>query len=76
MALRVTTYCGYKADERPVAFEIDGRLHEVIELLDRWYGPDYEYFRVRADDGDTYILRHDTSDDTWSLTAYRRETRA
>jgi hypothetical protein len=45
-------------------------------LLDRWYGPDYEYFRVRADDGDTYILRHDTSDDTWSLTAYRRETRA
>lgn len=76
MALRVKTYSGYKADERPTEFELDGRCYEVSELVDRWYGPDYEYFRVRADDGNTYILRHDTSDDTWSLTAYRREAGA
>jgi hypothetical protein len=76
MALRVKTYSGYKADERPMSFEMDGRSYEVAELLDRWYGPDYEYFRVRADDGNTYILRHDTTDHTWSLTAYRRETGA
>lgn len=74
MALQVKTYSGYKADERPIAFEIDGRSYEVTELVDRWYGPDYEYFRVRADDGNTYILRYDLSDRTWSLTAYRRES--
>lgn len=72
MALRVTTYSGYKADERPTAFEIDGRSYGVTELLDRWYGPDYEYFKVRADDGNTYILRHDMTDQSWSLTAYQR----
>jgi hypothetical protein len=74
MALQVKTYSGYKADERPTAFEIDGRSYEVTELVDRWYGPDYEYFRVRADDGNTYILRHDKTDSSWSLTAYRRES--
>ena len=76
MALQVKTYSGYKADQRPTAFEIDGRRYEVSELVDRWYGPDYEYFRVLADDGNTYILRHDRSDDTWSLTAFRREAGA
>jgi len=30
----------------------------VEEVLDRWYGPDYTYFRVRASDGHCYILRH------------------
>ena len=74
MALNVKTYSGFKADERPIAFEIDGRSYEVSELVDRWYGPDYEYFRVLANDGNTYILRYDLSDRTWSLTAYRRES--
>jgi hypothetical protein len=76
MALRVKTYSGYKADERPIEFEIDGRPYEVTELVDRWYGPDYEYFRVLANDGNTYILRLDRNDASWSLTAFRREAGA
>ena len=41
MDLRVETYSGYRADERPVRFESKGRKLEVTRLLDRWYGPDY-----------------------------------
>ena len=48
--LRVETYSGYKADERPVRFELKGRKLEVTQVLDRWYGPDYSYFRIVADD--------------------------
>ena len=46
MDLRVETYSGYKADERPVRFEWKGRKLEVTQVLDRWYGPDYSYFRM------------------------------
>ena len=79
MDLRVETYSGYKADERPVRFEWKGRKLEVTQVLDRWYGPDYSYFRIVADDGNTYVLRHETSDyedgpERWTLTSYRQGT--
>ena len=48
------------------------RIYEVAELLDRWYGPDDEWFRVRADDGNLYVLRHHLTSDAWSLDAFRR----
>jgi len=32
------------------------------------------YFRVRASDGNTYVLRHDEAEDTWSLDAFRRSS--
>ena len=77
MDLAVETYSGYKADERPVRFELKGRKLEVTRLLDRWYGPDYVYFRIIAGDGNTYVLRHETSDhgdssEQWTLASYRR----
>lgn len=33
----------------------------VEELLDSWYGPEHVFFKVRADDGNPCILRHETS---------------
>jgi hypothetical protein len=50
------------------------RVYEVSEVLDRWHGPGYECFKVRADDRNLYVLRHKVGDDTWSLDAYRRDT--
>lgn len=41
--------------------------YEVTEIIDRWYGPDYSYFKIRADDGNIYILRYDERLDTWEL---------
>ena len=51
MLVRVECYAGYKGDERPVRFFLDGQGYEVVELLDRWYGQDHAYFKVRAAGG-------------------------
>ncbi len=72
--LRVETYSGFKADERPLRFRLGERSYEVREILDRWYGPDDTWFRVRADDGCCYVLRHrhGVNEDFWTLEAFRR----
>jgi len=75
MTLRVECYSGYKAEERPVRFQLDGHDHIVEEVLDQWHSPDATYFRVRSDDGNTYVLRHSLSpqEDAWTLESFRRE---
>ena len=73
MALRVKCYAGRKADERPVRFELGDREYVVKEVLDQWYGPDESYFKVRADDGGLYILKHAVAGDKWTLASYRRD---
>ncbi len=65
-------YSGFKADERPLRFQLGERWLVIEEVVDRWYDPDATYFRVRAGDGATYILRHCQPDDTWTLEAFRR----
>jgi hypothetical protein len=75
MRLKVECYAGYKASERPLRFTPQtpgARTLEVKEVLDQWYGPKYECFRVRADDGNLYILRHSASD-VWTLDSFRRD---
>ena len=75
MTLHVERYAGYKADERPLRFrsnEKDARTFEVAEVLDQWYGVGYRCFKVRADDGNTYILRHNEKADEWVLDSFRR----
>jgi len=44
----------------------------VTEVIDSWLSPDHRYFKVRGDDGDTYILRHESHADCWELTLYER----
>jgi hypothetical protein len=36
------------------------------------YGPDDEFFKVRADDGNLYILRHQRLEDQWLLKSFRQ----
>ena len=74
MNLRVECYSGHEADERPVRFELDDHIYLVEELLDQWYGPNDRFFKVRANDGHLYILRHTEfgTEDTWHLEAFRR----
>ena len=40
------------------------------DILDRWYSEDARYFRVRADDGDTYVLKYLHQQDTWELASF------
>ncbi len=74
MELRVECYSGRKADERPVRFRLDGHEYQIEEVVDHWYSQHDEFFRVRAEDGNLYILRHETAipDGRWELTSFRR----
>jgi hypothetical protein len=71
MVLRVQCCAGRKADERPVRFQMGEREFAVEEILDQWYGPSEIFFKVRADDGNLYILRHNSSPDEWQLEYFR-----
>ena len=72
MKVEVEAYSGHKADERPLRFRLGERWLSVEEVVDRWYDPEAVYFRVRADDGAMYILRHVEATDVWTLEAFRR----
>jgi hypothetical protein len=74
MKLEVDCYSGRTADERPVRFRLAGHEYMVEEMLDQWYGPSDVFFKVRADDGNLYILRRVTStpDGLWHLESFRQ----
>ncbi|HJU43708.1 MAG TPA: hypothetical protein VJ691_12860 [Vicinamibacterales bacterium] len=72
MALRVECYAGHRGEETPRALTIDERRVEVVEILDRWLAPDHRYFKLKGDDGDIYIIRHDPASDSWELTMFQR----
>lgn len=67
MRITVDAYSGHKANERPRSFTIGSKVINVVETLDRWYGVDHEYFKLKADDGCTYVIRYDRGEDAWEL---------
>jgi len=73
MHVQVECYAGRKADERPRRFRLAEHEYTVEEVLDTWYGPEHVFFKIRADDGCLYILRHETSvpDGDWELVSFR-----
>jgi hypothetical protein len=74
--VRVECYAGYRDEQEPRAFWLGERRLAVVEILDRWIGPDYRYFRITADDGHLYVLRRDDAEDEWTLGAFTRVPRA
>ncbi len=72
--IQVECYSGYRANECPRAFIRCGRRLEILDVVDRWYEggvdpqrPQIDYFKVKANDGNIYLLRHQSLFDTWSL---------
>lgn len=72
LAIRVECHAGHRGEETPRRLWIDERRVEVVEVLDRWLAPDHRYFKVRGDDGDVYIVRHDAAADRWEMTMFQR----
>jgi hypothetical protein len=74
MRVHVECYSAYKAEERPVRFRIDTYEYRVEEVVDQWYGPQDAWYKVRADDGNLYILRRQSSvpDGAWDLVSFRK----
>jgi hypothetical protein len=71
MIVDVESYSGFKFNERPLRFRLGERWLAVLEITDRWYAPDAAYFKVLAEDGAAYILRHSETEDLWTLEAFR-----
>ena len=66
-AIQVECYAGYQADQEPRAFVVDGDRRTVLGVADRWRDPESSSFKVRADDGHQYLLRHHRATDAWTL---------
>jgi len=77
MRLHVVCYSGRKEDERPLRFQLDDHEYFVEEVVDQWYGPNDVFFKVRASDGNLYVLRRrsSTPEGEWSLESFRDLTR-
>ena len=72
MRLTVECYAGRKGDERPVRFTVGEQVYILAEQVEPWYGPDDDFFRVRAEDGNLYVLRRRRPADEWTLESIRR----
>lgn len=75
MAIRVECYAGYRADQEPLAFWLGERRLAVRSIVDRWFAPSQRWFKVDADDGHVYVLRHDETSGDWELAAYTHGAR-
>jgi hypothetical protein len=69
MRIRVECHAGFRGEEEPRAFWLDERRLPVADVVDRWLDPRHRYFKVRAEDGRQFVLRHDPASDDWELAA-------
>ena len=72
MAIRVECYAGYRGEQEPRALWLSEQRLEVRAVVDRWFAPGQRWFRVDADDGHLYVLRHDEASGDWEIAGYRR----
>lgn len=73
MEVRVACHAGYRGEETPRGFSLGERRIAVIDVIDRWLAPEHRYFKLLGDDGNVYILRHDTVQERWELTLFDRK---
>lgn len=70
MPIRVECYAGYRGEQEPTTFWLGECRVAVRAVIARWYSPAQRWFKVEAEDGDTYILRHDEPSGDWELAAF------
>lgn len=75
MIVRVECYAGYKGEQTPRVLSLGDRRLTIVEILDQWLAPDHRYFKLRAEDGDVYLVRQDVASGEWTLTMFRRDQR-
>jgi hypothetical protein len=69
MNLRVECHAGYRGEQEPMAFSFGARQLRVRAIVDRWFAPAQRWFKVEADDDQTYVLRLDETTGAWDLAA-------
>ena len=69
--IKVQCYSGYTVNKKPMAFSLHNSTYQVSEIIDRWYGDNSVYFKVKADDENIYLLKYDKFEDKWDLVFYQ-----
>ncbi len=70
--MRIHVEIADRGAEGPRRFVLGDQTIEVDDLLDRWYGSDADYFRVRGRDGHLYVLKHLREENSWELSSFTR----
>ncbi len=72
--VQVECYEGYRSRETPRRLITKDAVIEIKEILDRWYEGGVQagsmvlnYFKVRGDNGKTYLLRYNALFDRWAM---------
>lgn len=70
--IQVHTYSGYKADERPLRFEHEGKEHIICEIINQTLEELFDKgmrrkFTVRTEEKKIYTLLHEGIIDQWFL---------
>ena len=73
LTVSVECYAGHRGEQTPRTLILGDRRIAVTEVVDAWLGPDYRYFKLRGDDGNTYLVRNDERSSTWELTMFRAQ---
>jgi len=68
LSVDVECYAGHRGEQTPRVLILGDRRIAVAEVIDAWLTPDHPYFKLRGEDGQTYLVRHDERADTWELT--------
>lgn len=69
--MKIHCCAGCSVNEGPSLFSLMNRSYQVKEVIDRWYGPGVVYFKLLANDGNIYLLKHDEQQDWWDLVFYQ-----
>lgn len=73
LTIGVECYAGHRGEQTPRTLIIGDRRIGVTEVVDAWLAPDHRYFKLKGEDGDTYLVRHDERSGAWELTMFRAE---
>lgn len=70
--MKVSCYAGYRGEETPRRFTLEAedggsREIDVVAVEERWREPHWRAFRVRGDDGKSYLLRQELDSGRWDL---------
>jgi hypothetical protein len=71
MRIEVESDTGESGIEKPRRIRLNGRVIEIVEVIDRWPGRDHHYFKVKGDDSNLYIIRLDEARHSWELTMFQ-----
>ncbi len=63
----VKCYSGYKYPQEPQALWWQNREWKVKEIARAWLEPGKAYFQVLADEGATFLIWYDESQDCWFM---------